>query len=200
MLWSAHNNLKAICDKLCDPDFASERQSMERQKRKSQQSEQGGLDSYLPKSEAHPEFGCPFSPMLSVRTGFDRILDDISGRHRAYLTSQKRVEQYPNVPPDSLAFRHPAFSIETKLDGERQLIHINSDGIVKMHSRSSNWYRYVLNSATAEPLRALSAYDSNSLLFDFLSTLIATFTVQCWVQHCAEPSRKVLMSFWMAKS
>jgi hypothetical protein len=23
------------------------------------------------------------------------------------------------------------------------LIHINKDGIVKMHSRSSNWYRYV---------------------------------------------------------
>ena len=141
MLWSSHNSLKAICDKLCDPDFALERLSLKRQKQKSTDSQHGGLDSYLPKSEAPPEFGCPFSPMLSVRTGFDRILDDISGRHRAFLASPECKERHPHIPSDSLSFRHPAFSIETKLDGERQLIHISKDGIVKMHSRSSNWYR-----------------------------------------------------------
>lgn len=141
MLWSSHNSLKAICDKLCDPDFALERLSLKRQQQKSTDCQHGGLDSYLPKSEAPPEFGCPFSPMLSVRTGFDRILDDISGRHRAFLASPECKERHPHIPSDSLSFRHPAFSIETKLDGERQLIHISKDGIVKMHSRSSNWYR-----------------------------------------------------------
>jgi len=140
MLWSSHNSLKAICDKLCDPDFAKERESIERRKQKASDSNSGGLDSYMPKSAVTPEFGQTLSPMLSERTGFDRILHEISRRHRDYIQSDE-ARQHSNVPAGSLAFLHPAFSVETKLDGERFLIHISKEGVVKMHTRTSNWYR-----------------------------------------------------------
>jgi len=136
-LWSSHNSLKAVLDKMCDPAFAEERKRLDRKLKNASQEE--GLQSYLPKSIASPEFGSPFCPMFSVRTAFDRTLFDLSKRHREWL--RDKGEQYPHVPPDSLAFKHPAFSIETKLDGERQLVHISRDGIVKLHTRNKNWYR-----------------------------------------------------------
>lgn len=100
-----------------------------------------GLDSYMPKSLVAPEFGVVFSPMLSERTGFERALNDISGRHRDYIKSDDARRHAPNVSLDCLAFKHPAFVVEPKLDGERFLVHISRDGVVKMHTRRGNWYR-----------------------------------------------------------
>ena len=113
---------------------------MEIRNKKKEASDSGGLDSYLPKAASPPEFGQPFSPMLSERTAFDRVLDAISRRHRDYIQSDA-ARQYSHVPPESLSFQHPAFSIETKLDGERHLIHMSKEGVVKIHTRSSTWYR-----------------------------------------------------------
>lgn len=142
MLWSAHNSLKGICDKLCDPNFSQSRDVL----RLEQKSEIGdsnnemiGLDSYMPKSLAVPQFGNPFSPMLSDRTGFERVLDDISRRHRAFMKSEGAV-RFPKLV-NSLSFNHPSFSVEPKLDGERLLVHVGRDGVVRMHTRRGNWYR-----------------------------------------------------------
>jgi ATP-dependent DNA ligase len=99
------------------------------------------LDSYMPKSLVAPQFGVVFSPMLSERTGFARVLDDISRRHRDYIQSDEARRHAPSVQPDSLAFKHPAFGVEPKLDGERFLVHLGRDGVVKMHTRRGNWYR-----------------------------------------------------------
>lgn len=139
--WASHNSLKVVCDELCDPNMAKERQSAERQQQRLIDSQAGGLASYLPRSLAHPKFGCTFSPMLSAATGFDRLLQSISGRHRAYIESPENARRHQHVPQDCLAFRHPAFSIETKLDGEREVVHVSKDGVVKMHTRNGNWYR-----------------------------------------------------------
>ena len=141
MLWSAHNSLKGICDTICDPEFSKARDLLDRQRGKEGADERVGLNSYMPQSLVAPQFGDIFTPMLSERTGFARVLDDISRRHRDYLQSDEARVYAPNVGPECLAFKHPAFAIEPKLDGERFLVHFGRDGVVKMHTRRGNWYR-----------------------------------------------------------
>jgi hypothetical protein len=139
MLWSAHNSLKGICDKLCDPEFTDTHSHLNQQNDESDRKEIKGLESYMPRSLASPQFGLPFSPMLSERTGFGRVLHDISRRHRSFIKTDGAIH-FPNATT-SLSFQHPAFSVEPKLDGERLLVHVSRDGIVKMHTRRGNWYR-----------------------------------------------------------
>jgi len=86
-----------------------------------------------------PGFGTAFDPMLSAKTSFDRVLDDISSKHREYYARELRPQGRWQTPP--LAFQHPAFSVETKLDGDRMLLHVGRDGRVQIHSRRSVWYR-----------------------------------------------------------
>jgi ATP dependent DNA ligase domain len=147
MLWSAHNSLKGICSKICDPEFAKARDMIEMRDgsntsggQNSNNEETVGLSSYMPQSLVAPQFGVVFSPMLSERTGFGRILNDISHRHRDYILSDDARKQYPNIPTDCLAFQHPTFCVEPKLDGERFIVHVSRDGIVKMHTRRGIWY------------------------------------------------------------
>ena len=134
-LYDAHTSLKAICRILCDPDFSSGLHSRRQSADDSNmdQEKSTGIASYMPTSAVDLSFGTPFTPMLSARTSFDRMLDDVSRRHRAFAKEQQLME--------SLSFRNPALSVETKLDGERMVIHINREGIVKIHSRVGNWYR-----------------------------------------------------------
>lgn len=132
-LWTAHNSLKGICNKICDPAFQNDGND--------DRAEKIGLSSYMPRSLVAPQFGQMFSPMLSERTGFVRCLDDISRRHREYIQSENARSHAPFVPSNCLAFLHPAFCVEPKLDGERFLVHFSRDGIVKMHTRRGNWYR-----------------------------------------------------------
>lgn len=144
MAYTAQNNLRSVCHDFCDPAIR-------------QQFGTGGggagdnagsssssltLAGYLPKSPTGPQFSTIFTPMFSERTGFDRIMDDISKRHRAYLKDEDGMKRFPKDKP--LAFLHPAFVIEPKMDGERFLVHIGKDGVVRMHTRRGNWYRYVL--------------------------------------------------------
>ena len=145
MLWSAHNSLKGICDKLCDPAFSQSSDALHLLKvsdASELSNENYGLDSYIKRSLVSPQFGIPFSPMLSERTGFEQILNDISRRHRSFADSED-AKNLPNVS-SSLSFKHPAFSVEPKLDGERLLVHVSRNGVVKMHTRRGNWYRYEL--------------------------------------------------------
>ena len=78
-------------------------------------------------------FNAPFTPMCSERTGFGQLLTDLSREHRETSSA-------------ALALKHPAFCVETKLDGERMLVHYTAaTGQVRMHTRRGNWYRYVLD-------------------------------------------------------
>ena len=129
-LYDSHNSLKAVCDLSCqdfvdkvrneDPDMAPA----------------SFVAPYLLEG-AHVEFGSPFTPMCSKKTGFDRLLLDISKRHRDNAPEINEV--YGNSP----LITHPAFCIETKLDGERMVIHYRRDGVLKIHSRRAVFYRYV---------------------------------------------------------
>lgn len=129
-LYDAHTSLKAICRTLCHPDFIDTREQ------KSPDSDEK-VTPYILTSNVTLTFGRPFKPMLSARTSFERCLDDISRRHRSF------VESLPDSHPlhQSLTFRNPVFSVETKLDGERMIIHARRDGTIKIHSRVGNWYR-----------------------------------------------------------
>jgi hypothetical protein len=121
-LWNARSTLKRLCRDLA---FSSDENEMA-------QKEQGGCLPYLVAPNDGIEFGTEFDPMRSERTGFAILLANISSRHRSHFESQT------DAP---LAAIHPAFTVETKLDGERMLIHFRRDGVVRMHSRSHVWYR-----------------------------------------------------------
>ena len=73
--------------------------------------------------------------MSSIRTSFGRCLNDISARHRNF------AEREGSSATKTLAFQHPAFCAETKLDGERMIVHLRRDGQVRIHSRTSVWHR-----------------------------------------------------------
>jgi hypothetical protein len=99
-------------------------------------------------------FGKPFKPMVSARTSFAKCLNDVSARHRGFV--QSLDEDSPAF--FSLSFRNPAFTAETKLDGERMMVHLSRDGIVKIHSRVGNWYRCVIESIlTSAMARSLAS-------------------------------------------
>lgn len=124
-LYDANTNLEATCKTVCHPNFTGIPESDEKDK------------SYIFTSNVSLTFGRPFKPMLSARTSFEKCLDDVSRRHRSF------VESLPDDHPlrHSLTFRNPVFSVETKLDGERMIIHASRDGTIKIHSRVGNWYR-----------------------------------------------------------
>jgi DNA ligase N terminus len=147
--FSAHSSLRETCNKIC---------YIPRVRRVSSDDEAAAADtkgyvtssgtlSYLTGPSTKVQLGKVFAPMLSQKTGFEKILNDISKRHRAFAkaateTAANREESHRAT--NSLACQHPAFTIETKLDGDRMLMHYERDGsLVKFHSRRGNWFRYV---------------------------------------------------------
>jgi hypothetical protein len=151
VLFSSHNSLKAVCNTLCDPELTP---------LASKCVGGGGHGiSYMIQPPAPITFGKPFFPMTSMRTGFQRCLSEISTRHRAW--GKTREASLP------LSLLHPAFSIETKLDGERLLVHIRRDGVVKMHTRHSNWYSDIYSPVLGPALRkAVGRYNNLDIVLD----------------------------------
>lgn len=146
-MFSAHSSLRAVCNKIC---------YIPRVRRVSTSDEvadtegfvnSAGTLSYLQGPSTNVQLGKVFSPMLSQKTGFEKILNDISKRHRAFAkaaTEAAANREESHRVTNSLACQHPAFTIETKLDGDRMLMHYERDGsLVKFHSRKGNWFRYV---------------------------------------------------------
>jgi DNA ligase-4 len=182
-LWTSHNSLKAVCNKLCDAESAEIRAMMTGEKDANGGKEQVGLASYMPTFRLPIKIGVYFSPMKSERTGFQRVLSDVSKRHRGFLES----EEGKGLGVDwSLAVKHPAFCIETKLDGDRMLVHIQRGGIVKIHSRSANWFRYD-DTMFFCSCSAVSA----SLTTHFCYIGIVISTVLFWDPQFAKRSRSI---------
>ena len=143
-LWSGHNSLRGLCKIICQPNFHSAALV-------SSSSEDGtgnhirSIAPYLTRSTAPIQLGVPFTPMFSHRTGFDRMLHDLSLKHRTHLNDPifgtlNESTSYSKMA-SCMTLEHPAFAVETKLDGERLLVHLSRDGLVKLHTRQSNWYR-----------------------------------------------------------
>jgi DNA ligase N terminus/ATP dependent DNA ligase domain len=144
-LWNARSTLKRLCRDLA---FSSD-------DTESSQNGQDGCLPYLVAPRDGIEFGTEFDPMRSERTGFAILLANISGRHRSGFESQT------DVP---LAAIHPPFTVETKLDGERMLVHFRRDGVVRLHSRSYVWYRYVF---VSKRFWMSASHQPSPMTFDF---------------------------------
>lgn len=94
------------------------------------------------------------------------LLTDISKRHRDYVKNPDDGH-YERPALHSLAITHPAFSVETKLDGERMLIHyFHETGIVKIHSRSSKWYSNLYSPVLGPAVRQAFAELGCDLILD----------------------------------
>ena len=141
-LWSGHNSLRGLCKIICQPDFHGK--AVEASGGDNSDDAVRTMAPYLTKSSAQIQLGVPFTPMFSHRTGFDRMLFDLSLKHRTYLQDPifGKLEEASTLKVAScMVLEHPSFSMETKLDGERMLVHLSRDGFVKIHTRQSNWYR-----------------------------------------------------------
>jgi hypothetical protein len=138
-LWSGHNSLRGVCRIICQPEFRRQSEAIARVK------DIRTLAPYQKMSPTSIQFGRVFTPMFSARTGFQRMLFELSDPHRTFLKDPKSEDSdpdaaYKNLCP-MLGLQHPAFTMETKLDGERMLVHLSRDGLVKIHSKQGNWYR-----------------------------------------------------------
>jgi hypothetical protein len=182
--WTSHNSLKSVCNNLCDAESDELRTLMAGEKDANEGVAQVGLSSYMPSFPLSIEIGVLFSPMKSERTGFQRVLYDVSKRHRGFLDSDEGKKLDLDL---SLAMKHPAFCIETKLDGERMLVHIHRDGRVKFHSRSANWYR-----CDEKLVLCARVTVSAVLILLVFSTEIAISTVLCWDPQSAKRSRNTI--------
>jgi hypothetical protein len=185
--WASHNSLKSVCNNLCDAESDEIRTLMTGERDANDGVVQVGLSSYMPTFPLSIEIGVLFSPMKSERTGFQRVLYDVSKRHRNFLISDEGKKLGLD---SSLAINHPAFCIETKLDGERMLVHIHRDGRVKFHSRSANWYRCDEKNGSLFLYTVLAV--STVLIFLVCSTEIAISTVLFWDPQFAKRSRSTI--------
>ncbi len=102
------------------------------------------------------------APMLSMRTSFENFLVDIQKRHKAYTDLLERDNP---LKSNSLALKHPVFSCEIKMDGERILSHISRKGVVKIQTRNSMWYSELYSPVLGPPLRsAIQPYHVDVIL------------------------------------
>jgi hypothetical protein len=87
----------------------------------------------MPGGTERATLGHTLLPMLSSRTGFTSLLSDMEGRHHAFAQSLKPYkDDFTRSMASCLALKFPTLICETKLDGERMLVHIQR-GKVTMH-------------------------------------------------------------------
>mmetsp|Transcript_6990 Transcript_6990/g.17073 ORF Transcript_6990/g.17073 Transcript_6990/m.17073 type:complete len:755 (-) Transcript_6990:3498-5762(-) len=156
-LWNAHNNLQRICTTLADPTYTERRRKME-EIRKSHAHESESI--WEPQMQP-AELGNTLTPMISMRSSFDKLMTQTQVHHQAYLKKFYRTKTHK---PLSLLF--PALTAEIKLDGERMVIHINN-GRVTMNTRNSKWFSELYGPVVGPSLRrALSKYPKLNVILD----------------------------------
>ena len=133
--------------------------------------DEAGTLLYLTGPTNEVQLGKMFAPMMSMRTNFYKLMDTLSKRHRLWaqrtINAAKEKEEDPPAYARSLAVWHPAFSIETKLDGERMLVHYDSTaGTVKIHSRRNNWYSKGYSPVLGRGIRAAFGHNKFDLILD----------------------------------
>ena len=71
----------------------------------------------MPLSLEPAELGHGIVPMLSNRASFEKALSLISARHQSYLLRFPKGDPILEKYDKTLAFKHPAFLSEVKVDG-----------------------------------------------------------------------------------
>ncbi|KAL7568203.1 hypothetical protein ACA910_004205 [Epithemia clementina (nom. ined.)] len=168
-MWSGHNSLKAVCNALCQPAVAN-KIKMAAQAQVNAEAKNLTVAPYMTMSASSVQLGKNFVPMFSQRTSFQRIMTEISGRHREYLKNpdygQLGEGGQRSAALKSLAMKHPVFSIETKLDGERMLVHYHRLGkLIKIHSRQGVWFSNIYSPVLGPAIRrAVEEWDLDLIL------------------------------------
>ena len=126
-IWGANNSLKSLCNKLANPEYERNRRILEDDERRASQ----GLTSRWDPQTQPVLLGNVCTPMLSSKLTFDKAMTQITANHSEYLKTAPDRE--------CLALKFPTICVETKLDGERMIIHVK-DGKVTMHTRNGKWY------------------------------------------------------------
>jgi len=82
---------------------------------------------HMPQGTDRATLGHTLFPMLSSRTGFSTLISDMEERHHLFAESLKSSKEEDSKQiASSLALKFPAFICETKLDGERMIVHIQN--------------------------------------------------------------------------
>ena len=136
-LWKSHNSLKAVCYKVCDPEYIRQRE-IELKEDEERRNQERFCQLYAFPANPDPiRINNTISAMKSDRTSFESLMADMSARHLEVIN-----KKLPKDDParERLALKFPAIISEVKLDGERMLVHINR-GQVPVHTRQGSWYR-----------------------------------------------------------
>ncbi|GKY98953.1 hypothetical protein MPSEU_000851100 [Mayamaea pseudoterrestris] len=156
-LWDAHNSLKGVCTKLVDPAFIDSL----RKPQEATGDHHIGLHNFMTLPAQPVAFGVPFVPMCSAKITPATTLRVISESHRKFDELLVSTSPFKRALP----LRNPAFIIETKLDGERMVVHYGRDGVTKIQSRKSNWFSDLYSPVLGPPLRkALGKHEFDIVL------------------------------------
>ena len=109
------------------------------------------------------ELGNTLSPMISIRSSFEKLMTQTQAHHEVHL---KKFYPSSSKTHRPLSLQFPAITAEIKLDGERMVVHINN-GRVTMNTRNSKWYSELYGPVLGPPLRrALSNYPTLNVILD----------------------------------
>jgi len=135
---NANKSLSRLCASISDPEWLRRRDArMNMQKRLIEDHQ---MQMHMPQGTDRATLGHTLFPMLSSRTGFSSLISDMEERHHLFAESLKSSKDEDSKQiASSLALKFPAFICETKLDGERMIVHIQN-GKVTMQTRNGNWY------------------------------------------------------------
>jgi ATP dependent DNA ligase domain len=156
---NAHNNLKRICAILANPGYSAQRRELEEM----QQQQLVGKASLWEPQLQPAVLGNTLSPMISVRSSFQKLMTQTQANHHEYLKKFYHPSTKTHRP---LSLQFPALSAEIKLDGERMIVHIQ-DGRVTMNTRNSKWYSELYSPVLGPCLRkALQKYPCLNVILD----------------------------------
>ena len=157
-IYNSHRSLRYLCSAISDPVWLSN--YSERCRIRDKILLQHKRMNYMPRVDEDISIETTLSPQLSSRTSFSNIMSEIGKHHKDF--AKMLSEGIPGK--ESLAIKFPSFLIETKLDGERMIVHIKR-GVVKLHSRRDNWFTSIYSPVIGPPLRkSLLPYDIDVVL------------------------------------
>ncbi|CAJ1953471.1 unnamed protein product [Cylindrotheca closterium] len=126
-IMGTHNSLLSLCNKLANPEYEKNRRQKEEEEKKANQ----GICSRWDPQTQPVVLRNMLSPMLSSKLTFEKAMAQVTANHTEYLKGAQDIK--------CLALEFPVMCAETKLDGERMIIHFQN-GTVRMHTRNGKWY------------------------------------------------------------
>ncbi|KAL7541228.1 hypothetical protein ACHAXR_012211 [Thalassiosira sp. AJA248-18] len=157
-IFNSFNSLKDVCTRLSDPEYV--RLLKATVEKSTKEIMENNRQIWMTPSTFPAVIQKTISPMLSRRTMFHTFLKEVAHRH-----SQLDKALPAESPAKScMAIRHPAFTCEIKMDGERDLVHIKR-GIVTIQTRNGTWYSPLYSPAIGPSIRAaIAKYDVDVIL------------------------------------